>query len=276
LKRSQLIIITDLDGTLLDQETYSYKASRPAIQKVQSLLIPVVLCSSKTRSEIVALSQELDLKDPFISENGGAIYFGSGYFSDAVKGAVSKGRFEAIELGTDITELRRVLQEASQRCDVQLRSFGTMSPDELSRLSGLTRDQAVLALEREYDEPFLVEKGEQNKLFDTLRKKNLTVTYGGRFFHITGGHDKGKAVKTLLDLFRRSGSQVLSVGLGNSANDLPLLENVDRPILVKNFDGSYDQEVVRSLPSIERTQAIGPEGWGEAIGKILSESSGVS
>ena len=276
MKRCQLIIITDLDGTLLDQETYSYKASRLAIQKVQSLQIPVVLCSSKTRSEIVALSQELDLKDPFISENGGAIYFGPGYFSDAVKGAVSKGRFEAIELGTDITELRRVLQEASQGCDVQLRSFGTMSPDELSRLSGLTRDQAVLALEREYDEPFLVEKGDQDQLFDALRKKNLTVTYGGRFFHITGGHDKGKAVKTLLDLFRRSGSQVLSVGLGNSANDLPLLENVDRPILVKNFDGSYDQEVVKSLPSIERTQAVGPEGWRESIDKILSKSSGVS
>ena len=97
MKRSQLIIITDLDGTLLDQETYGYEASRPAIQKVQSLQIPLIPCSSKTRGEIVALREELELEDPFISENGGAIYFLPGYFSDSVKGVISKGRFEAVE-----------------------------------------------------------------------------------------------------------------------------------------------------------------------------------
>jgi mannosyl-3-phosphoglycerate phosphatase len=272
VKHAQLIVITDLDGTLLDQETYSYEASRPAIQKLTSLQIPLILCSSKTRSEIVALWEQLDLKDPFISENGGAIYFLPGYFPVSVEGATPKGWFEAVELGADISRLRRVLQEASQECNVEVRSFATMKPDELSRLSGLTQDQARLALEREYDEPFLVERGDQYKLFDALRKKDLTVTHGGRFFHVTGGHDKGKAVKTLIDLYRRSGSQVFSVGLGNSANDLPLLQYVDRPVLVKKFDGSYDQEVVKSLPSVERTDRVGPEGWSEAVEKILSES----
>lgn len=271
MKRSQLVVITDLDGTLLDQETYSYEASQLAIQKLTSLQIPLILCSSKTRSEIVALWEELDLKDPFISENGGAIYFLPGYFPVLVEGTTPKGWFEAVELGADIARLRRLLQETARECHVQVRSFAEMKPDELSRLSGLTMDQAVLAMEREYDEPFLVKQGDQKKLFDALRKKNLTVTYGGRFSHVTGGHDKGKAVKTLIDLYRRSGSQVSSVGLGNSANDLPLLQNVDRPILVRNFDGSYDQEVVKSLPDVQRTQAIGPEGWREAVDQILGK-----
>jgi mannosyl-3-phosphoglycerate phosphatase family protein len=269
LKGSQLIVITDLDGTLLDQETYSYEASQPAIKTLKSLQIPLTLCSSKTRSEIVVLWEELELKDPFISENGGAIYFLRGYFPNPAEGDASKERFEAIKLGTDISDLRQRLQEAAEQCGVQVRTFAAMTPAELSRLSGLSQDQARLALEREYDEPFVVERGDQDKLFDALRKKDLTVTYGGRFFHVTGGHDKGRAVRTLLDLFRRSGSRVWSVGLGNSANDLPLLENVDRPVLVRNFDGSYDEEVIKALPSIERTQAIGPKGWRESIEKVL-------
>ena len=70
---SGLIVITDLDGTLLDEKSYSYQASLPAIQRLKSAGIPLVLCSSKTYSEILPLWRELDLKDPFIVENGGAI-----------------------------------------------------------------------------------------------------------------------------------------------------------------------------------------------------------
>ncbi|MGH7828798.1 MAG: HAD hydrolase family protein, partial [Candidatus Binatia bacterium] len=58
---SGLIIITDLDGTLLDESTYSFQASLPAIQRVTSQGIPLILCSSKTRSEILPLWKELAL-----------------------------------------------------------------------------------------------------------------------------------------------------------------------------------------------------------------------
>jgi mannosyl-3-phosphoglycerate phosphatase len=81
LNAKRLIVFTDLDGTLLDQVTYSYRASLPALRKLQALKMPVILCSSKTRAEIEPLWRELILEDPFIVENGGAIYFLPEYFS---------------------------------------------------------------------------------------------------------------------------------------------------------------------------------------------------
>jgi mannosyl-3-phosphoglycerate phosphatase len=272
LTPSRLIIITDLDGTLLDQETYSYDASLPVIQRLLSLQIPLILCSSKTRSEIMRLWQEMRLKDPFIVENGGAIYSPRRYFPFPLRGFKSDGPFEALELGTRLSKLRQVLMETALQCHVRIRSFGSMSVDEISTLTGLKRNQAALALKREYDEPFLVEGGDQDKLFRVLIGKGFTVTRGDRFFHLMGSHDKGKTVKILLDLYRRRDPKIMSVGLGNSANDFALLSQVDRPILIRKSDGTWHPEVAEKIPFVERTQAIGPNGWREAIEKILEDT----
>ena len=267
-----LIVITDLDGTLLDEKTYSYEASLPAIRKLKSIGIPVILCSSKTHGEIAPLWKELALKDPFIVENGGAIYSPTRYFPFPLPGFKSQGSFKVLELGTDVRKLREVLAETADRCHVTVRSFGAMSVDEICALTGLRRDQAALALKREYDEPFLIEGGDRERLFRTLIGKGLTVTRGDRFFHLMGGHEKGNAVKILLDLYRRGDSAAMSVGLGDSANDLPFLLQVDRPILIRRPDGSCDPEVLKTMPHVKRTRGKGPNGWSEAIEKILAEA----
>jgi mannosyl-3-phosphoglycerate phosphatase len=75
LNAAQLLVVTDLDGTLLDEQSYRYDASLPAVRALQALKIPLVLCSSKTKSEMEFLWRELGLSDPFICENGGAIWF---------------------------------------------------------------------------------------------------------------------------------------------------------------------------------------------------------
>lgn len=266
----KLIVITDLDGTLLDHDSYSYEASLPAVRKLLALKIPLVLCSSKTRHEMVPLWRELGLGDPFISENGGAIYLSPGYFSFPVPHAKSRDGLEVVELGSDVASLRRALDEASRQAGVTVRSFGLMSANEVAQVTGLAPEQAALAIAREYDEAFFVTRGRTDALLAALRARGLAVTSGGRFLHVTGGHDKGRAVKLLLDYFRKMDSDYTSVGLGNSANDLPLLSQVDRPVLIKNPDQSHDAEVLRAMPQIERSREIGPAGWRAAIETILA------
>jgi len=276
LTRSHLIIITDLDGTLLDPQTYSYEASLPAIERLKSLQIPLILCSSKTRGEVAPLWHALGLTHPFIVENGGAIYCPPRYFSFTLPGFKSKRSFKVLELGTDVRTLRRVLTETAAHCHATVKSFGTMSVEDICALTGLTRDQAALAAKREYDEPFLVDGGDRERLFRALIGKGFTVTHGDRFFHLIGNHSKGKAVRILLDLFRQRDPSFMSVGIGDSANDLPLLVEVDRPVLVRRGDGSWNTVVAVAIPGIERTQAIGPQGWRELVEKILTEGGWVS
>ena len=70
---TRLLVVTDLDGTLLDHETYSYAEAAPALAELRRRGIPLVLASSKTRAEMELLHAELGLSDPFICENGAAI-----------------------------------------------------------------------------------------------------------------------------------------------------------------------------------------------------------
>ena len=73
-----IIIFTDLDGTLLDKK-YSYESALPALALIESHKIPLVLCSSKTRSEIEFYRTKLNNDHPFICENGGGIFIPIGY-----------------------------------------------------------------------------------------------------------------------------------------------------------------------------------------------------
>jgi mannosyl-3-phosphoglycerate phosphatase len=269
LNSTELVIFTDLDGTFLDPYTYSYDASLATFRKLQSLRIPLIFCSSKTRNEIEPLWRELDLRDPFIVENGGAVYFQSDYFPFPVENSKMRDEFHVLELGERVDVMRRALRDAEQNFHVQLRWFGEMSTKEISQLTGLPRENAKAASEREYDEPFIVNQINYGRLFTALRTKGFKITQGDRFFHLSRGSDKGKATRRVVELYQRVHSSVQSVGLGNAANDLLMLREVNKAILIRKPDRSWDSVVTQNLPGIQKTMAIGPEGWSEAIEEML-------
>lgn len=273
MKAGKLIVITDLDGTLLDQQTYSYSLSLPAVRRLQANRIPIVMCSTKTSAEMLPLWRELGLRDPFICESGGAIYFPRNYPRPSLHGFKSEDDFDVLELGGDIIHLRQALADAARSCTVVFKSFGQMSIDEIAALTGLGLERARRAAQRRYDEPFVIRDGDVEQLTAALRAKMLTVTEGDRFYHLTGGHSKRDAVRRLLDLHRHQYGETVAIGLGNSANDWPLLSEVERPIVVKNADGLWDATVIERLPNVERTDGIGPRGWSEAIDRILDEAA---
>ena len=68
------LVFSDLDGSLLDHDTYSHAAAAPALQRLDQHHIPLILVSSKTRVEIERLRSDLNNSHPFISENGAAVF----------------------------------------------------------------------------------------------------------------------------------------------------------------------------------------------------------
>ncbi|MGF1507208.1 MAG: HAD hydrolase family protein, partial [Anaerolineae bacterium] len=68
------IVITDLDGTLLDANTYQPGAAAgEALRNVQARDIPGGFCYANTDAEQEPLRSDLAVADPFIVENGSAL-----------------------------------------------------------------------------------------------------------------------------------------------------------------------------------------------------------
>ena len=68
--KEKTIIFTDLDGTLLDHTTYSFDAAIPMLDYIKVNKIPLIIVTSKTKDEVLRIQKLLDMKGPFIVENG--------------------------------------------------------------------------------------------------------------------------------------------------------------------------------------------------------------
>jgi len=269
LMRSSIVIFTDLDGTLLDSVSYSWKAAIPALNLIKGKAIPLILCSSKTRAEIEAHRQQLDNHDPFISENGGGIFIPDGYFDFSFSFQKKVANYLVIELGIPYPRLREALLMIVQQMSTDLKGYGDLSASEIAAQTGLSLEEVQLAKQREYDEPFVFVGSDKQKkrVLQLIEQKGLYWTRGSRYYHLLGANDKGKAVKILTGILRQKLGRITTVALGDSPNDLPMLEAVDYPILVQR-PGKVYEETIRCSGLI-RAQGVGPEGWNAAIIQLL-------
>jgi len=264
-----IIIFTDLDGTLLDAETYSYHPAVGALREVAALRIPLVVISSKTGSEIEFISRDLRNDHPFISENGGGLFVPEGSFSFPIPYTRRTERFLITDIGVSYARLSVFLDRIAREHSLPVRGFHSLSVEEVARLAGLSVEAAARAKEREYDEPFLFDGDREQwaRLEEVTAGEGLTLTRGGRFHHLSGPHDKGTAARILAGWYRQRYPDALIAGLGDAANDLPFLRIVDYPVLVQRSDGTY--ETGMDIPGLRRTTRPGPAGWGEAVLELI-------
>jgi mannosyl-3-phosphoglycerate phosphatase len=266
-----MVVFTDLDGTLLDHGTYSFEPARPALEALAKARVPIVLCTSKTRVETEHWRRALGNAHPFVVENGGAVLVPEGYFGPDACFDKRAGGYDVLEFGRPYAELRRALAAIRDATGMPLRGFGDMTVDEIADRCGFSRELAELAARREYDEPFT---GADPALFGAVVREaavlGLSIVSGGRFHHLIGGNDKGRAVKLLRGLYDGRGQAVRAVGLGDSLNDEPMLREVDTPILVRRPDGGHIKSL--HLPGLVIAPYAGPEGWREAMLGILRQA----
>lgn len=267
-----LIIFTDLDGTLLDHRTYSFGPALEALGLVKEKGIPLVICSSKTRKEIEFYREKLGNLNPFITENGGGIFIPKKYFESKVKNlkvqVTEENDYEVIRLGANYSDLRKAVSELREE-GFAVKGFGDMTLEELAAAANMTEKKAAMAKERDFDEPFIFE-GPDFRLPGLLRainEKGFKFTQG-RFFHILGSSNKGVAVSILIDLYKAKYGDIKTAAIGDSPNDIPMLERVDYPVIVQKSDGSYEPQI--KVSGVIRAEGIGPEGWNKAVLKLIS------
>lgn len=269
-----LLIVSDLDGTLLDRGTYSAAAAVPVVERLRRAGVPLVLCSSKTRAEIEALMARFAIDEPFISENGGAIYLPRASFSGIDSVGRQVGTRLRIELGRPYGEVVAIVRAVAAAQRVQVRGFADMTIADISQECRLPPLEAQLAKLREYDEPFRMIDADartSSRFMRVLHRRGLRTVQGGRYYHATGDTDKGVAVKVLRPLLARRGPVVLA-GLGDAPNDIALLRAVDIPVIVRSEDsGATTARLLRKVPTATVTDRPGPAGWAEAVSRIVDQ-----
>jgi len=262
------LLFTDLDGTLLDLFDYSYNAALPALAALKKISIPIVFCTAKTLAENEYYRKEMGIEDPFIVDNGGAIFIPENYFSFVFE-CKKKGKYCVVELGASYGVLRKALKEIREETGFKITGFGDMTAEEVAEDANLSVEKAKLAKKKEYNESFIFDEPKEKEaiLFEKIREKGFAVTHGGRYYNIHGKNaDKGKAVRILTELFKKEYGEVKAIGVGDSMNDIPMLKAVEQPAVVKNKKGGW---LDISMPNIYKAKGEGPGGWVEVVEKFI-------
>ena len=255
------IIFTDIDGTLIDLSTYDSQFTQPRVSRLLTKKVPIVLCSSKTCWEQLFYQQLFRLADPFIVENGSAIYIPRGYFDFKIPFDRCTEAYGVMVLGVPALEIEACLQVIREETGLTFSTYQDFSVDEICRITALPPEQAALARQREFSATILtpLSSTDHARLVSSLAEVGLQILAGGRFHTVTAASaDKGKAVNRLKALFHQKFGVIQTIGLGDSANDYALLEAVDQAYLVQRPDGAWDEP--RGIPVI-KVPGIGPAGW---------------
>ncbi|GAB5406515.1 MAG: mannosyl-3-phosphoglycerate phosphatase-related protein [Aureliella sp.] len=249
----KLAVFSDLDGCLLDKATYSFAPALPTIERLKQLGIPLILASSKTEAEMIPLASAMELDEaPLICENGGCVRWSN-----------QGGQAERIVLGEPRVRILDVLKGLKN--EFKFRSFVDLGVGGVAECTQLPVEKAELAVQRESTEPLLWDD-EQSRLSGfqaAIEAAGLSLTRGGRFWHIAGATTKGKGMQAVLD---RSYPATDSVAIGDSPIDQSLLDIAEHPIGIPQPDG----QVLVTVHSGGRIASQpGPAGWAAEVGAVL-------
>ncbi len=240
-----LLVMSDLDGTLLDHDDYSFEPVLPVLDRLDEAEIPVVVNTSKTRAEWLALRGEFGNEEAFVVENGSALYDGQ----------------EEVVYGVRREEILEVLKGLKGK--YRFRGYSEVGVGEIVEWTGLTRAEAERSADRHFSEPLKwMDSEEKEKEFcELMEERGLMTLRGGRCLHVQGKTDKGRA----LDYFRKK-DKVAIVALGDRPNDLAMLESADIGVVIASKDGFE-----MGGEDLLKSEAIGPLGWAEVMTKILDQ-----
>lgn len=265
------LVFTDLDGSLLDHHSYSYRDALPQLHRLEHLGIPVIPATSKTRAEIEQLRAELGNGHPFIVENGAAVYIPVGYFNAQPEGTIEREAYWVREMAAPRTKWLDLLARLGDEFPEEFDYFFSAGTQGIVRMTGLPEAQAAQANQREYSEPvkWLGDDAGKAEFIARLHAGGASVLQGGRFLAVAGDCDKGRALAWLRQVFQREqpGRSSHDLAIGDSANDCAMLEAAQSAVLVRS--PVHDFPKLARSDGVQFSTAYGPAGWAEGVAHWL-------
>lgn len=281
----KIIFLTDLDGTLLNFDNFSFEAIRADLLEFIKSGIDIIPVSSKTRPEMIKFCSALGVDLPFIYENG------AGFCSDA-----KTSNQNDVILGRPVDELMQIWDAS---IPVELKAdckfLSAMEIEECSALLGLSGEPLALALARSYTAllKFTGDKTALTLLNIYVERAGLTLQKGGRVFCLSGLHNKA----SFINRFRQkisgqkipsqkipgqkiSGQKIMDrpeniiIAFGDGNNDIPMLNAADFACIIPRPNGEHlppdkitTKKIIASQPA--------PLGWIETAEAALATMSNI-
>jgi len=267
----RIIVFTDPD-TLRDERTSSLAATRAALNGLADRGVAVVFWGNETRAEMELIQDDLYVRHPFVSENGGGLFLPAGYLPETPAGARSVAGYDVLEFGKPYHLVTAALHDRANKLGIHVIGFSGMSVQDVANDCRLSLAQARLATLREYDEPFRIVDANpavQSRLFQALRRAGWRCFTHEGYHHVTGVTDKTESVRTLTSLYRRAFQEVVTVGLARDPDEMCLLQAVDIPVVIQS-DSVDAARLLRKVPTARFTDARSPRGWGDAIWDLVN------
>ena len=267
----EILIFTDLDGSLLDHFGYQVEPADRLLAILETQHVPVIFCTSKTFSEVLELRAQLNNHHPFIVENGAAIYLPKAYFPSPPAGFQSSHHPDYLYHSFCESREHWLAQLDAIRGDFagQFAGFSELGVQGIVRTTGLTEARARQANDRQFSEPvkWLGNDAQKWRFIEAMNQNGANIEQGGRFLHVIGHCDKGRALKYLRHVYEGMQTQAAStIAIGDGENDISMLEAADQAILIRS--------PVHPFPEVKQEQVIksqhyGPHGWVESLQKVL-------
>ncbi|MGK3144327.1 mannosyl-3-phosphoglycerate phosphatase-related protein [Pantoea sp. C2G6] len=254
-----LMIITDLDGSLLDHHSYRWDAASEWLTTLKQHDVPLVICSSKTAAEIVPLQKRLGIPGaPFIAENGALVQTADG---------------QQIALPDNHLTYDAICERlAALKTHYRFTGFHDFSDPEVASMTGLSEAEAALARQRDASEVIVWRDSDEafERFREALTAAGLALAQGGRFWHVMpAGSGKGEAVRWLLA--RQPGEPRITLGLGDGPNDAPMLDAVDYAVVIRGYSKTPVTLSRSDQQQVYHTAHYGPEGWREGLDYFLTQ-----
>lgn len=261
------IIFSDVDGTLLSESGRAPSNWGDIRESLSGALI--VLTSSRTVEELLAVQRFLGVRGPVIAENGAILVLADEWIDRHQAGTVIEldGKpLRLVHLGAPVAEFRQLVELAAREHGVVIETEREVFSAHLHHPSASRRTIARRALARTHSLLLRVKGPDvaiRGDFLAALGAARLTVTYSGRWYVVQANSNKGLGVRAFTSLAGTVVDGPLQiVGVGDRENDVSLLTAATRRFVMRLANGEVDPTLAATAgATILSTPGV--DGWTE-------------
>ncbi len=262
-QKKQIIIFTDLDGSLLNKDTFEFNEIEKYFRELISKGIKIIPNSSKTEAELLNFNEQNNLDLSFITENGSSIHG---------LNKIHQNLPDKIIISRTIDEIRNIYEEnISMDFKNKITHILELEREKQQKILGLPLDKIKLAIKRDHSIPikFNGTESEKNEFTKILKNSGLTIQTGGRIMNVCDNVNKSKAMSRALQLIRKElTEEIITIGVGDNENDIEMIKQTDYPCLVKNEN--FDSSLI-NIDNLIKSDEPSPKGWSDVIKTALQK-----